>query len=334
MKRRYRTYTAKKYKLPKRILFFGICAILIFCFALIVGNNLKKRMENADINKEPVETQDFDTPDMLDSSDKGNAEHPEEKAKVKAGYLDVDLLFVPEDDSEQKAITLKSIIDSLYAEGFNAVSFPVFENDKLTYASKATEDFSRLPASESIISFEELTDAIAYAKSKNMTTSAIFKKGNDDILDSLICSELSEIGFDEIILSGFENILTEKGGETAECIKYLKAIRSNVKDSHISLSLKPSAYTYARNSYHIEKLFSYTEFLTIDMTELDADSAGELCANIAGSFSTYMLRPLIKGEAQDIAKLLVEREITSVQYVSTIPEIEEDTTNVDTTIAE
>lgn len=323
MKRRYRSYTAKKYKLPKRILFFAVCAILIFCFALIVGNNLKKRMENADINRDPIETEDHNKSDIPDDSDNGDAQHPEEKATVKAGYLDVS----PVTDEEN---VLKKRIDALKKDGFNAISFPVFKDNKLTYASKATEEFSRLPASEAIISFEELTDALEYAKGKNMTTSAIFIKGTDEVLDSVICSELSEMGFDEIIISGFENMLTESGGETSACIRYLKAIRQNVTNAHVSLALKPSAYTYARNSYHIEKLFSYTEFLTIDMTELDVDGATELCTKIAGSFSAYMLRPLILGEAQDVAAILAEKETPAIQYVSSIPTIEEETSAADT----
>ncbi len=326
MKRRYRSYTAKKYKLPKRILFFAVCAIVIFCFALIVGNNLKKRMEEADINRDPIETEDLETPDILDPSDKGDATHPESKTTVRAGHLNIHDLT--EED------TLIDRIDSLKANGFNAISFAAIEDGKLTYASKVTEEYCRLPASESIISFEELTNALSHAKSKNMTTSAIFSIGNDDVLDAVICNELSEIGFDEIIISGFENLLTETGGETTQCIQYIKTIRTNAKDAHISLSLSPSAYTYARNSYHIEKLFSHTEFLTIDMTVLDAEGATELCTKIAGSFSTYMLRPLIKGEAQDIAAILKEKDIATIQYSSSIPEETEDTTDNDTTAVE
>ncbi len=312
MRKRYRSYTAKKYKLPKRILFFAVCALIIFCFALMVGNNLKKRMENAPINREPVETQDFDGDKFSNDIDNGNSTHPEKKATVKAGYIDLSNI------TDQKDIQRR--IDALVQDGFNALSFASVENGKLTYASAAIEEYSRLPASNEIVSIQNLTDALAYAKAKNITTSAIFCKGSDSVLDAMICGELSQIGFDEIIISGFEDLLTENGGEITPCIAYIKNIRTSASASHISLSLSPSAYTYARNSYQIEKLFTYTEFLTIDMTTLDLENATELCSEISGSFSTYMLRPLIKGEAADIPPMLREKGISAIHYTTPIPQ--------------
>ncbi len=323
MKKRYRSYTAKKYKLPKRILFFGVCAIIIFCFALIVGNNLKKQMENADINREPIETQAYNSDSTSNGIENGDAKHPEGKAEVKAGSLQISQLT----DTKE----IYKHIDALRNEGFNAISFSAFENQRLTYASKAIEEYSRLPASESIISLETITEAVSYAHTKKMIASAIFIKSNDDVLDAMICAELAAIGFDEIIISGLENLLTENGGEITNCIKYIKNIRASTENAHISLALSPSAYTYARNSYQIEKLFSYVEFLTIDITGSDITVAQELCEKISGSFSAYMLRPLVTGESTDIAALLHENGISAIQYVSPIPPAEPETTDNETT---
>jgi len=317
VKRKYRSYTAKKYKLPKRILFFAICALVIFCFALMVGNNLKKQMENADINREPIETQDFDNSNVPGGIENGNAEHPKDKANIKAGYLDLRDLTDTDDFDDR--------VDALKKEGFNALSFRVLENGYLTYASKAIEDYSRLPASPEAISMETVASAVSYAQKRNMICSALFLKGNDSVLDAMLCAELSELGFDEIIICGFESLLTENGGEITPCIEYIKSIRASAPEAHISLSLAPSAYTYARNSYQIEKLFTYAEFLTIDMTNLDAEAAGKLCSDISGSFGAYALRPLVKGEAADIIVLLGEKNIEAIQYTSPVPPPETDT---------
>lgn len=317
-KKRYRNYTAKKYKLPKRILFFVICALVIFIFALILGNNLKNKMENADINREPIETyNDAETQAPSGISD-GDARHPEACANVKAGYLTL--------NSTMETADVKAEIDKIKSNGFNAVSFICVSEGKLTYASKAAEDYSRLPSSESVIPFEVLTDALSYAKQKGLRASAVYTKGTDATLDALICGELVSVGFDEIILGGFENLLSESGGAITPCIEYLKQIRRGAEGCNISLSLSPAAYSYARNSYQIEKLFTYAEFMTIDMTELDAAAAEELCRNIAGSFSIYMLRPLIKGEPNDIIAVLSGNSIVSAQYVSPIPEAIPETT--------
>ncbi|MBR6651106.1 MAG: hypothetical protein IKL36_06820 [Clostridia bacterium] len=322
MKKRYRSYTAKKYKLPKRILFFAVCAIIIFLFALIVGNNLKKQMENAPIDREPVETQDFEENQTSNGIENGNSTHPENKATVKAGYLNLSEI-VDQKDIQQR-------IDQLVLDGFNALSFVAIENDKLTYASAALEEYSRLPASSEIVSLQDLTDAIAYANEKNITTSAFYCKGSDDVLDVMICSELSQIGFDEIIISGFEDLLTENGGEITPCISYIKNIRTVAASSHISLCLAPSAYTYARNSYQIEKLFTYTEFLSINVTSLDSEKVSELCDNISGSFSTYMLRPVTNGDAVEIPAVLSEKGISTIQYISPIPEADPETSDTTT----
>lgn len=319
-KKRYRNYTAKKYRLPKRILFFVICAIAIFIFALVLGHNLKAKMENADIDREPIETNNNAETAPPSGIEDGNAQHSEKYANIKAGHLDI---IAAADTSEVRAT-----VDKLKADGFNAISFVCISDGKLTYASKATSEYSRLPSSESIVTFENLTEAVSYAKSKGMQTSAFYLKGTEETLDYLICGELASIGFDEIILSGFENLLTENGGEITPCIEYLKKIRSGIGNCALSLSLKPAAYTHARNSYQIEKLFTYAEFMTVDMTELDADSAAELCSKISGSFSIYMLRPILMGEATDISAVLLEKDIVSVQYISNIPSPEpEDTTD-------
>lgn len=321
-KKRYRSYTAKKYRLPKRILFFAVCAIIIFCFALILGNNLKKRMENAPIDRNPVETQDFSEDKLSNDISNGDAAHPENKATVKAGYIDLSNI------SDQK--DLRKRVDSVVSDGFNAISFIAIKDGKLTYASNAIEEYSRLPASSEIVSVETLSEAVAYAKAKNITTSAVFCKGDDNVLDAIICGELSQIGFDEIIISGFEDLLTDKGGEITPCITYIRNIRTSASTSHISLSLSPSAYTYARNSYQIEKLFTYAEFLTIDMTAIDPEGAAKLCDEISGSFSIYMLRPVVNGEAAEISSLLREKGVSAIQYLSPIPKAAPaDTTTTD-----
>ncbi len=317
-KKRYRNYTAKKYKLPKRILFFAVCALVIFIFALILGNNLKTKMENADINREPIETKDEAETAAPSGIENGDATHPDSCAGVKAGYLSI--------ANAADAAEVRIAVDKLREDGFNAISFICISDNRLTYASKVTEDYSRLPASDSVISFELLSEAVSYSEQIGLRTSAIYTKGNDASLDKAICGELATMGFDEIIISGFEDLLSEDGGTITPCIEYLKKIRRSTEGCNISLALSPAAYTYARNSYQIEKLFTYAEFMTIDMTELDLAAATELCSNISGSFSTYMLRPLINGEAEDIAAMLSEKSISSVQYLSLIPEKEADTT--------
>ncbi len=326
----YRSYTAKKLKLPKRILFFVICAVIFFVFAIILGNNLKKQMESAEIDRTPIETEaDIET-DLPEGIPDGNASHKIDRSHIKAGYLQLIAPKTDEDD-EEKEINVKSAVDALYSKGFNAISFVAVEDSKLTYASRAAQEYSRLPANESMLSYEKLEQAVSYAKGKGMIATAVFEKGGREELDAAVVSELAVLGFDEIILSGFENLLGEKGGEISPCIEYIKKIRASAGGCAVSLILSPEAYTYARNSYQIEKLFSYLEFLSVDMSSLDAETAGELCGNISGSFSIYMLRPIVRGETTDVALAIASKSINTVQYISAIPQPDAETSGDETT---
>ena len=313
----YRSYTAKKLKLPKRILFFVICAVFILFFALLLGNHLKNKMESADIDTTPIETTPSQETEPDDIIPEGGATHDESKKSVRSGYLDISYA-----DDEK---VIRERIDKLKDDGFNAVSVVCVESGRLAYASKALEEYTRLPASENIISLDELGSAVEYAESKGMITSALFEKGSSEELDMYIASELALAGFDEIVISGFENILGEKGGEIASCTGYLTRFRTSAKGVDVSLRLSPDAFVYARNSYHIEKLFTYTEFFSVDMTEYTSEEAGELVKKIGGSFSVYMIRPFVSGDSEGVSDALKAEGVEAVQYISAIPGPDTDT---------
>lgn len=315
----YGNYTAKKLKLPKRILFFAICAVAILIFALFLGNHLKQRMEEAEIDTTPIETTPISDIEPDDGIPEGDAKHDEDKKGVKAGFLDT---FDVEDEND-----IRARIDALKNSGFNAVSFAVVSDGRLTYASRAIEEYTRLPASGDVISLEMLESAVAYAESRGMTTSAVFEKSASEELDMYVASELSAMGFDEIIIQGFENILGDKGGDISVCIRYVSRFRQSAGDVSVSVRLSPDAFVYARNSYHIEKLFTYTEFLSVDMTGYDADKATELGAKMVGSFSVYMIRPFISGESEGVAEALETHGVKAIQYATPIPEVKEETTD-------
>ncbi len=319
----YRNYTAKKLKLPKRILFFVICAVVIFIFAIILGNHLKSRMENAELDRTPVETTPPKETSVPDGIADGDAEHSQRSAEVKAGYLG---LTGADDET-----AIKEKVDALKAEGFNAVSFISVADGKLCYASAAAEEYSRLPSSADIVSPLMLAEAVSYAEGQGMTSSVLLVKGQSEELDMAVAAELAEIGFDEIVISGFEDLLGEKGGGISSCIDYLRKLRATAEGVHISLRLSTDAFTYARNSYQIEKLFTYCEFLSLDITELEADAVAELANKITGSISAYMIRPFISGDKEGVAEAIEAEGGMSYQYVSarSVPDASDTETDAD-----
>ncbi len=313
----YKSYTAKKLKLPRRILFFIIVAAVIFVFSVILGNNLKKRLADTDINTDPVETVDLENIKKEQNESGGNAVH--ETGKYCAGYLAL--------DGEDDTASANSAVSKLKGEGYTAVAFAVTDESGLRYASPAMTELSRLPASEKIVGFDVLSGAISYGKSIGMRTSAVFAKSGGES-DFLIINELCKMGFDEIIICGFEDSLGENGGDITEAVAYLERV-CQVADCEIALALKPQAYTFARNSYHIEKLFTYTEFLAVDLTLSTAEDAAALADGFAGSFSAYSLRALITAEQTDVAESLDSAELRVYQYVTQAPEQNGDTADAE-----
>ncbi len=307
----YKSYTAKKLKLPRRILFFIIVAAVIFVFSVILGNNLKKRLAETDINTEPVETVDLENIEKEHNEAVGGAVH--ETLTYSAGYL----ALAGEDDTA----TAQSAVSKIKGEGFTAMSFVVTDENGLRYASPVMAELSRLPASEKIVKYDVLSTAVSYGKSVGVRASAVFTKSGGES-DFLIINELCKMGFDEIIIRGFEDSLGENGGDITEAVAYLEKARSSA-DCELALALKPQAYTFARNSYHIEKLFTYTEFLAVDLTLSTAEDAAALADGFAGSFSAYSLRALVSAEQTDAVNSLDAAELKVYQYVTEAPDIDD-----------
>lgn len=303
----YKSYTAKKLKLPRRIILFLVIAVLAFVFAIVLGNNLKKRLSETDINTEPVETVDLENIEKEHNEKSGNAVH--ETGKYSAGYIHM--------DGETDVPAAQAAISKIRSEGFTSFSFIACNEEGLRYASPAMSALSRLPASEKIAGFETLKGAVSYAHSMGMRASAVFTRG-DVKVDALIMNELCQMGFDEIIIRGFEDILSENGGDITKAVEYLEVVRKSA-DCDIAVSLMPQAYTFARNSYHIEKLFTYTEFLAVDLTKSTVEEVAALADGFEGSFSAYSLRALILAEQSDVYETLKTAEQNVCQYITMVP---------------
>ena len=164
--KKYRTYTAKKYKIVRKIIFFAIVAVAIFGATVIWGNILKNKIENTEVPP-PLDVETT-APEENKDEQKGEAgvSHDEALSKVKAGCLDLSLMT-----DIQSA---RGAVDALKAGGYNCVSFNVTDKEgKLTYASPGVVQDSRLPAKETLISYEVLKATSEYAKGLSMRLSCV-----------------------------------------------------------------------------------------------------------------------------------------------------------------
>lgn len=317
--KRYKAYTAKKLKLPRRLLFFFVVALLIFAAAVIAGNILKARVDKLPKWEENIaDTTDEGT--KAPETDIVTADHDEALADVVAGCLDI--------SGVTDAATLKERINELKTAGYNAVSYNVFsDKGTVTYASPALQAMVRLPASESLLSYEALCAGGEYGRSVGLRMSCVFSVSDSVEADAALAGELRAAGFEEIILTGFET--SEPTGETAvEINAYAEKLRE-AADVDFGILLSSEILSNSKNAPFIEKLFAKTEFLAIDLRKVDAEIAASLTVSIQGSFNAYMLRPLVEGAnsqtASAVRKALKDGGVRACQLVSAPERPPEDT---------
>ena len=317
--KKYKTYTAKKLKLPRRLLFFFAVAAIIFAATVIVGNILKNRVETVKENSDTTFTLETEKAQMDTAMQ--TAKHDSALSAVCAGHL------ATEGITDAKGVREK--ISQLSAAGYNAVSFAVnSDTGEFTYASPALQEISRLPASEKLFSYALLKEAASAAKALGMRISAVMCACADTDIDSTVAAELYSAGFDEIIVTGFESDAPDDS-TVSRINSYVEALRKSAPVD-FGVLLSDAVLSDSKNAPFIEKIFAKTEFLAIDMRDADSDEASSLAENIKGSFSAYLLRPVLRGDnaesAAAVRAALQGASINACQYISSPEKPAEETT--------
>ena len=312
--KKYRAYTAKKFRLPRRIIFFCVVALIIVVLAIVLGNFLKGKLDStprdtSDITTTPKNNEDAPSGDK---NEEESAEHDPALSGVVSGYLDLS------DVVDDAGIT--SVLDEMKTKGFNSLSFCVTDKEgKLTYASPAVEEASRLPASVEIVSYDILVRTVAMAKASGLRASAVMTV-SDSLSDRLVVKELSEAGFDELILRGFEKYLSLDNDTVLEIGSFIDGVREISGNMALSLCFDTEFFMAPSNAPYIEKIYQNVEFLSVDLTAVTAEEIPELTDKIAGSISAYLLRPILNGEDGESAALidtaLSDAFFVARQYIS------------------
>ena len=323
----YRNYKAKKFKFPKRLVFVLIFALVVIGLTLLLGNYLKQRLDNAPIDTSEVPTVDT-TGENETSETTPEAPHDEALLDVSAGMLD---LTGCADTAE-----MQTRVTALKTAGYNAFSFIVTDGDgRLTYASPAAQELSRLPGKETLVSLEMLTAAVSYGKQIGLRACAVFEGIPDQVqTDCVIVAELSGAGFDELLIRGFESYETIDNAAVDTILTYVRRLRESAQ-MDMGVCLSQAIYTAAYHAPYIEKLFREAEFLAIDLTAADAASAASAADGLQGSFTAYLLRAVLDGSDAEksaaVQTALGEAGVHSILYISAPPPPATDDTTDDTT---
>lgn len=322
--KRYRTYTAKKYKLAKRIIFFIACALVIFGLTVLLGNHLKNKLESVE-TQEPF---DFDTTESAPKEDKTENEesvpHDEALAGVLAGYLDL--------RGVTKESDAAAAVEEVKAAGYNAACFVVTDDGgNITYASPAVVAQSRLPASGELIPYDILSAAVGKAKDSGLRLSCVIT-ASESLSDETVAAELASLGFDEIIIRGFEEYVQLSNEYVSDINEYVGKIREATGGAmEISVSFHPDFFKLAQNAPYIEKIYSKCEFFAIDLYGYSADDVSTVAQTLQGSITAYLLRPLLDGTnaeaANGVKEALVTAGVGAMEFISAPERVADETTD-------
>lgn len=325
----YRSGQVKKSKkkILIRVAFVVVCACILTLVAVLLGTHLQKKADySASISTENVDTT-ATTENIGDLFPGGIKVEDPEKAKLEVTAADIDITSGSADE-------LKNNIYAL-SDKYNAISVRITSKDgKLVYISPALMehvglDTGLLPQAKKsdstdedkpeVNTYENLKAVLAAAKAKNLRAGIYFCTDPSALeqsvsaaskceIDSVIISELAQLGYDEILIEG---LVAEEGRISNDTLKsiirYLALLREKSNSISLGIILEDSVYLVPQNASIIKTLSEYTDFLAISInTDLtDADEAYSAvydnCYSLKGNFSVYNLRGVILAELPDVA---------------------------------
>ena len=279
----------------------ALCAV----FALILGNHLKNKLEEADISTEPVENffepVETDEPDPAEGIDFVKNDRAEGSMSAVYGYLDLEGCPDPE--------TAERFVLNLKEAGYTGVIFNARNSSGMySYASKAASDLARTAPSGYVVSFENLSAAVAAASAQGMRSSAYIDLGDvfltDETssvraaIDRSVIKELSTMGFSQIVLDGAmrESDLTIDFAKTLYV--YMSSLRDACPGTDFGLVMDRAVLDDPERTPALELIFRYVDFFALDLSngeQYTKEALSELTGKYSGSFSAYSILALLGG---------------------------------------
>ena len=316
---KYYTYSGKKsqsrFKSSRKRLIIRITAIvsavvLSVAFALILGNYLKNKLENAPLSTEPIDSI-IDT-DSGDDASNGigfvkNDRKTEELSAI-FGYLDL--------EGCPDAILAEKFVVSLKDAGYTGVVFNVKrDGGKYSYVSNAVTELSNITSQGGAISYDILSSAVDSASVRGMRSAAYIDVGDvftaseegkvGVALDRAVVKELSAIGFSEIVFGG----LADKREITTDFVKdlycYFSDLRTECINVDFGLVIDPLVLEDPGKTPALELIFRFIDFFAFDLRDVSAFGDGAIAAlldNFGGSFNAYSILSLTDGVSVDSIK--------------------------------
>lgn len=340
---RYYGYSDKKskYKSRRKLLWFNILIIVLIVaasvvFALVLGNYLKKRLDNADISTEPIEHVTAPAPaDTTDSYEVSKNDRSGDAMSATEGFLDL-VGCTSENDARAFVANLKNA-------GYTGVYFEAKSADgSLTYSSDAAGLFTGGKVDPALIRQDILAAAVTAARENGMRSGVgicISKIFNGDehseaemTIVKYIIKELSDMGFNEVILSGAFCADSFSSEIANKLFDYVSSIRDMCPETDIGVVMDLAILENPELTPAIELAFQYTDFFALDFTDAAAftdERLKSVFTSLSGSFNAYCIRSLTAGgsvaEIQAKYALFSSAGYTNISFIKPNNEIPEPT---------
>ncbi len=311
----YYGYSGKKskHRSSKRTIIIRVIIIILavvgsVTFALVLGNHLKNKLDEAEISKEPIENiipeESSSTEEELDPIFKAEASF--EELSFSGGYLDL------KDCPDGKSAA--SFVKGLKAAGYTGIIFDIRdENGSLTYASAALSELIGAETVGSVTSADILSAALAEASAQGMKKCAYidlltnYTDKNDLVLttvDETIIGELAQLGFDRFILNGvFGN---EFSSDTVNAFYgYMSSLREVAPNAYFGVVLAPNVFETAELTPTLELMFRYTDFFAVNFSDsatYSSEAVATFRDNFSGSLNAYRINVLLDGATEKSIK--------------------------------
>lgn len=306
---RRKQYKGQKRRLTLNIIIIVAIILVMIGMSVILGNHLKNKLENAEINKEPIETSTIDT-----SSSSSNVigedgkmffknERTFEELKVLEGYLDLDKC-----DNTKDA---ESYVEYLKNVGYGGVLFSVTdESGKIAYDSFAVSELIGAHIKEGSASSDTVKVSIQKARSLGMKCTAladiscVCSSENNSYVQSEILKtvvvELGEWGFNEFIFQNGPSVSDFTSERADELFEFISVIRENLPDADIGLVIDAAILDNPEITPITELVFKFCDFFALDFSgELSGDEIKNYLENYSGSVTAYNIRFLSGADTCD-----------------------------------
>lgn len=307
----YYGYSDKKskYKGKKKLLWFNILLIVLIVlasvvFGLVLGNNLKKRLEEAEYSKEPVEitTEEENSGEEEEEPLIKNSRTNEEMTATE-GYLDL----VGCTSSKEAA----SFVSNLKSAGYTGIYFDAVNNaGEIGYASSEASSFVGGALSESLVKADILKAALDSAHQNGLRTTAHLSLSSvfsDDeraktefVISKYIIKELHTMGVSEVILSGIFNLENFTTGNANYLFTLISEIRNMCPELDIGIVMDLALFENPELTPTLELVFRYTDFFALDFTNAEVftkEKIESVLTSLSGSFNAYCIRVLTEGDS-------------------------------------